>query len=252
MKLTEAEIAAFHRAYYVPNNAVLAIVGNIDAVRTKELVGPVFRFRLPGRRTCPSPPRPALARQSDAVVRTARDRPRTAPASTWASASSPSSRGDLSAPDPANTCSPRARRSRLRSRLLKKDTDRALPRRLRGRAAERRRPEALLPQHQRGHGRARPRRPSSRRSTSCGRTPSRSTRSTGPSGVSRADYLEKPVDQPGQGALPRRRGLRRGRPSETRAAELDKYLGVGPLSVQAFVGKYFIPQNRVVLELRRR
>jgi zinc protease len=35
-------------------------------------------------------------------------------------------------------------------------------------------------------------------------------------------------------------------------AELDKYLGVGPLSVQSFVSKYFIPQNRVVLELRHR
>ncbi|MCK7479970.1 MAG: hypothetical protein M0C28_23775 [Candidatus Moduliflexus flocculans] len=37
-----------------------------------------------------------------------------------------------------------------------------------------------------------------------------------------------PVDQPGQGHVPRRRGLRRGASSATRAAELDRYVAVGP------------------------
>jgi predicted Zn-dependent peptidase len=32
--------------------------------------------------------------------------------------------------------------------------------------------------------------------------------------------------------------------------ELDKYLRVSPSVLTAFVNKYFIPQNRVVLELR--
>ncbi len=69
--LIEAEILEFHRTYYVPNNAVLCIVGNIDAVRTRELIARYFDSIPPGM-DIPFPPRPVIRRESDAVVRKAR------------------------------------------------------------------------------------------------------------------------------------------------------------------------------------
>ncbi len=69
--LIEAEILEFHRTYYVPNNAVLCIVGNIDAARTRELVARYFDSIPPGL-DIPFPPRPVFRRESDAVVRRVR------------------------------------------------------------------------------------------------------------------------------------------------------------------------------------
>ena len=69
--LVEAEILEFHRTYYVPNNAVLCIVGNIDAARTRELVARYFDSIPPGL-DIPFPPRPVFRRESDAVVRKVR------------------------------------------------------------------------------------------------------------------------------------------------------------------------------------
>ena len=66
--LSEAEVLAFHRAHYVPNNAVLAIVGDIDPVRTKELVARYFDSIPPGA-AVPDLPRPEFKRSSEAVVR---------------------------------------------------------------------------------------------------------------------------------------------------------------------------------------
>ncbi len=66
--LAEAEILEFHKTYYVPNNAVLCIVGNIDVGRTRELVARYFDSIPPGVDS-PSPPRPEIRRENDAVVR---------------------------------------------------------------------------------------------------------------------------------------------------------------------------------------
>jgi zinc protease len=68
--LTEADVVAFHRAHYVPNNAVLSIVGNVDPVRTKELVARYFDSIPPGPGV-PEPPLPDFRRESEAVVRPA-------------------------------------------------------------------------------------------------------------------------------------------------------------------------------------
>jgi zinc protease len=65
--LTQNDIEAFHRAYYIPNNAVLTIVGNIDPARTRELVSRYFDAIPPGP-DVPAPPLPVFKRESDAVV----------------------------------------------------------------------------------------------------------------------------------------------------------------------------------------
>jgi zinc protease len=66
--LAEADVKAFHRAHYIPNNAVLAIVGDIDPGRAKELVARYFESIPPGD-TVPDPPRPEFKRESEAVMR---------------------------------------------------------------------------------------------------------------------------------------------------------------------------------------
>lgn len=67
-RLSEADVRAFSRAFYIPNNAVLAVVGDIDPVRTKELIARYFETIPPGE-PVPAPPRPAFKRESDALVR---------------------------------------------------------------------------------------------------------------------------------------------------------------------------------------
>jgi len=70
-KLTEAEIVEFYRIYYVPNNAVLCIVGHIDPGKTRELVARYFDSIPPGL-DVPFPRQAEFRRESDAVERTAR------------------------------------------------------------------------------------------------------------------------------------------------------------------------------------
>ena len=67
-ELAMPDILEFHRTYYVPNNAVLCIVGNIDIARTRELVSRYFDSISTGPEI-PSLPRPEFKRESDAVVR---------------------------------------------------------------------------------------------------------------------------------------------------------------------------------------
>ncbi|HPW18177.1 MAG TPA: pitrilysin family protein [Candidatus Aminicenantes bacterium] len=70
-RLTEADVRGFARAFYVPNNAVLAVVGDFDPARTRELVARYFETIPPGG-PVPEPPRPAFKRESDVVTRSAR------------------------------------------------------------------------------------------------------------------------------------------------------------------------------------
>jgi len=66
--LSEAEILEFHRTHYVPNNALLCIAGNLDPARTRELVSRYFDSIPPGL-DVPLPGRPQFKRENDAVVR---------------------------------------------------------------------------------------------------------------------------------------------------------------------------------------
>lgn len=68
MGLSESAIEGFRRTYYIPNNAVLAIVGDFDPARTRELVVRYFDSIPPGPGV-PAPPRPEFKRESEAVVR---------------------------------------------------------------------------------------------------------------------------------------------------------------------------------------
>ncbi|HOW85423.1 MAG TPA: pitrilysin family protein [Candidatus Aminicenantes bacterium] len=69
--LTETDVQEFHRTFYVPNNAVLCIVGNIEAARTRELVARYFETIPPGPEIPPLP-LASFRRENDAVVRFAR------------------------------------------------------------------------------------------------------------------------------------------------------------------------------------
>jgi len=65
--LTESDVLTFHRTYYVPDNAALCIVGNIDTARTRELIARYFDSIPPGM-DIPAPPLPDF-RQDGEVVR---------------------------------------------------------------------------------------------------------------------------------------------------------------------------------------
>ena len=47
--VTAEDVKGFYTGYYVPNNAVLCIVGNIDSAKTKELVEKYFETIPPGK-----------------------------------------------------------------------------------------------------------------------------------------------------------------------------------------------------------
>lgn len=66
--LLEGDVVEFHRTYYVPNNAVLCIVGNIDPGRTRDLVAKYFDSIPPGL-DIPFPPQPVFRRENDVVER---------------------------------------------------------------------------------------------------------------------------------------------------------------------------------------
>ena len=65
--LTESDVLTFHRTYYVPDNAVLCIVGNIDIAGTRELVARYFDSIPPGL-DIPAPPLPDFRQENEVVV----------------------------------------------------------------------------------------------------------------------------------------------------------------------------------------
>jgi zinc protease len=70
-ELLPEEVMEFRARYYVPNNAVLAIVGHIQPARTKELVSRYFDSIPPGN-DVPTPPLPHFE-QGREVVRTLKE-----------------------------------------------------------------------------------------------------------------------------------------------------------------------------------
>ncbi len=66
--LKDADVLEFHRTFYVPNNAVLCIAGNFDPGRARELVARYFETIPPGPDVAVVT-RPEFRRENDAVVR---------------------------------------------------------------------------------------------------------------------------------------------------------------------------------------
>jgi zinc protease len=64
--LSIEDVDAFHAAYYIPNNAVLAIVGNIQIAKTKELVAKYFDTIPPGN-SVPTPALPHFEQRGESV-----------------------------------------------------------------------------------------------------------------------------------------------------------------------------------------
>jgi zinc protease len=54
--IANTEVSEFYQAFYVPNNAVLCIVGNIQPAKTRELVARYFESLSPGPGVPPTPP----------------------------------------------------------------------------------------------------------------------------------------------------------------------------------------------------
>jgi predicted Zn-dependent peptidase len=69
--LTEVDIRDFYARYYVPTNAVLAVVGNIQVARTKDLVSRYFDSIPPGN-AVPIPPLPRFEQDRE-VSQTLKD-----------------------------------------------------------------------------------------------------------------------------------------------------------------------------------
>jgi predicted Zn-dependent peptidase len=117
--LTPADVRAFAASYYVPNNAVLSIVGNIQVARTKELVSRYFDSIPPG-----SPvPTPALPRfeQTTEVVQTFREILLPTPGFHLGYRSGPLQTGDRFTLKILEFLLLRGKTSRLMTRIMKKD-----------------------------------------------------------------------------------------------------------------------------------
>ncbi|MCU0243227.1 MAG: insulinase family protein [Acidobacteria bacterium] len=248
MKLPEPEIAAFRRAYYVPNNAVLAIVGDIDAGRARELVARYFETVPPGA-DVPTPPRPVFDRPNDAVVRTARI------ATDGAGFHMgyrffPFQPGEIYALRILEYLLAEGETSRLRDRLVHKDR---LARHF-SVSVDSRLSIAALKFFCLGNNRVMAER--SQRAILSELDKLR-TNAVSLDEINRAkrrfkrDYLDRLSTNLGK-ALFLVDAVFAGAPLDDLGAEMERYLAVGPPSVQAFVAKYFIPQNRVVLDLEGR
>jgi predicted Zn-dependent peptidase len=61
---TEGDVLAFHQKFYVPNNAVLCIVGDIDLAKTRDLVARYFDSIPPGY-DAPMPPPPVFRQDGE-------------------------------------------------------------------------------------------------------------------------------------------------------------------------------------------
>jgi len=117
--LTDADVKSFHAAYYVPNNAVLTIVGDIQVARTKELVARYFDSIPPGEGVIPPPP--PQFRQEGEISRLMEDASLPSPGFHLGYRLSPLRPGDMYAMKILQYVLSRGKSSRLYTRIMKKD-----------------------------------------------------------------------------------------------------------------------------------
>ncbi len=248
MKIPGPEIQAFHRAYYIPNNAVLAIVGDIDVARTRELVARYFDSIPPGA-DAPAPPPPSFIRPSDAFVRTVRIE-KDGAGFHMGIRFFPFQPREIYPLRILEYLLAEGETSRLRNRLLKKD----LTARYFSASVDARLSIAALKFFCLNNNNVMVER--SQRAI-LSEIDKLKTNDVSLDEINQAkrrferDYLDRLATNLGK-ALFLVDAVFAGVPLEELGGELDRYLSVGPSSVQAFVSKYFIPQNRVVLELQSR
>ena len=243
--LTESDVLTFHRTYYVPDNAVLCIVGNIDIARTRELVARYFDSIPPGM-NIPAPPLPVFKKENDAVVRFAGIRAAGA-GFHMGFRFYPLQAGDVYSLRILEYLLLKGETSRLRNRLLRRDLT---ARYLSGALEERLSVSTLK--------------------VFCLNTNAVMAERSQKAILSEIDKLRtNPVSQDELNKAKRRFKMDYLNRLSTRLGralflvdaalagtglasleeELDNYLRVSPPALTAFVNKYFTPQNRVVVEI---
>jgi predicted Zn-dependent peptidase len=243
--LTESDVLTFHRTYYVPDNAVLCIVGNIDIARTRELVARYFDSIPPGM-DIPPPPRPVFKKENDAVVRFA-GIPAASSGFHMGFRFYPLKAGDVYSLKILEYLLLKGETSRLRNRLLRRDLT---ARYLSGALEERLsvsaiklfclNPNAVMAERS--------------QKAILSEIDKLRTNPVSPDEMAKAkrlfkmDYLKSQSTNLGR-ALFLVDAVFSGKPLNTLGGELDNYLRVSSPALTAFVNKYFIPQNRVVLEI---
>lgn len=245
-ELAGADVRAFHRTYYVPNNAVLCIVGRIDIARTRELVARYFDTIPPGS-DIPSPPRPVFTRESDAVERSV-EVPVPGAGFHMGFRFFPLQEGEAYALRMLEYVLFEGRTSRLRNRILRKDLT---ARYLTGALEERLSIAALkifcLSSNAVSSERS--------RRIILSEIDKLRANEISQDEITRArrrfkmDHLERLSTNLGK-ALYLVDAEFAGKGLDSLARELESHLRVTPAALQAVVSKYFTPQNRVVLELR--
>ncbi|OGD19193.1 MAG: hypothetical protein A2Y70_06680 [Candidatus Aminicenantes bacterium RBG_13_64_14] len=243
--LTEKEILDFHETYYVPNNAVLCIVGNIDIAGTRELVARYFDTIPPGY-GIPAPPVPVF-RQDGEVVRNL--------SGILASSSGfhlgfrfyPLQTGDAYSLKILEYLLLKGDTSRLRNRLLRRDlTAHYLSGGLENRGGVlglkifclnnnadmvERSEKAILSEIDK-----------------LGRNPVSPDEIAMAKKLFKMDYLRSQSTNLGRALLLVDAAFS-GKPMNFLGGELDKYMKVNPPTLMGLINRHFTPRNRVILEL---
>ena len=244
-QLAGEDIREFHRTHYVPNNAVLCIVGRIDIPRTRELVARYFDTVPPGS-DVPSPRQPVFTRGSDAVERFAAVR---APGAGFHMGFRffPLQPGEAEALRMLEYVLLEGRTSRLRHRLLRKD----LTARYLSGALEKRLSIAALKVFALSSNASSAERSQRIILAEIDRLKANEISQDEIARVRRRfkmDYLERLSTNLGK-ALRLIDAALAGDGLDGLGGELAEHLRVTPAEIQAVVGKYFTPQNRVVVGL---
>lgn len=243
--LTEKEILDFHQTYYVPNNAVLCIVGNIDLAGTMELVARYFDTIPPGY-DIPTLPVPAF-RQDNEVVRNLSAIQASSPGFHLGFRFYPLQTGDAYSLKILEYLLLKGETSRLRNRLLRHDlTAYYLSGGLENRGGVlalkifclnsnagmlEKSEKAILSEIDRVR-----------------------TNPISPDELAKAkqlfkmDYLRSQSTNLGRALFLVDAALS-GKPLSALGAELDKYMKVYPPTLKALIGRHFTPRNKVILEL---
>jgi len=248
LELSEGSVRAFHRKYYVPNNAVLCIVGHIDIAKTKELVARYFDSIAPDY-SIPMPPPPEF-HQDDEVVQSL---PSIQAASTGFHLGYrfyPLQTGDASALRILEYLLFKGETSRLRNRLLRRDRTAHYF----NAALEDRRGVLALKMFCLNNNAVMVQRAQKAIASEFERlrmNPVSAEELSKAKHQFKMDYLRRLSTRLGR-ALFLVDAAFSGKPMEPIDAELEACLRVSPTSLTSLVGRHVIPRNKVVLELEQR